>query len=154
MGDRDRPIGDTGPVSDPGEIEADNLKLVRMHYTAYSSGDVDGIVECLDTGIEITVHDEHGAPEGERIKGKPEARQFFEQIKASVTNSTVEVKEMRADGSRVLASVVLGGTVRATGATGAIPAVHLFTVHEGLITSIRTHRPNWKQYAGDGEETA
>lgn len=134
-------------MSDPDEIEADNLKLIRLHYAAYSSGDITGILESLDPAVEITVHDERGAREGDRITGKDEARRFFEEIRASITNSTVEIQDMRADGSRVLASVLLGGTARATGESGAIPAVHLFTCHDGLITSIRTHRPDWRRYA-------
>lgn len=134
-------------MSDLDEIEATNLKLIRVHYSAYSSGDVDGILETLDDDVEIMVHDENGAREGDTLRGKDAVREFFEQIRSQITNSTVEVQELRADRSRVLASVVLGGTSRVSGDTGAIPAVHLFTCYEGRITSIRTHRPDWRQYA-------
>lgn len=130
----------------PDETEAENLKLVHLHYAAFGSGDVDGILARLDPGVELIVHDEHGMPE-ERIRGREEAQAFFEGIKAAVANQTVEIQEIRADGARVLATVSIGGTMRSTGMTGAIPAVHLFACHEGLITSIRTHRPDWKRYA-------
>lgn len=130
------------------DSEARNLKLVRQHYTAFSSGDIDGIVAGLSRSVAIVVHDEHGLPE-ERIRGRNEARRFFEGIRADVTNSVVDLQEVRADGDRVLATIEIGGTLRKSGMTGAIPAVHLFTFHEGLITRIHTHRPNWRQYADD-----
>ncbi|CAN5237422.1 hypothetical protein BH24ACT23_BH24ACT23_07770 [soil metagenome] len=38
-------------MSDLDEIEATNLKLIRVHYSAYSSGDVDGILETLDDEV-------------------------------------------------------------------------------------------------------
>lgn len=133
-------------MSEPDEIEAANLKLVRLHYAAYSAGDVDGIVERMDPEAELIVHDEHGIQTGPRVKGTEAVRAFFEEIGRRLTNHTVEIEDMRADGERVLANVRLGGTVRATGETGTIPAIHLFNCHGGRITSIRTHRPDWKAH--------
>jgi ketosteroid isomerase-like protein len=132
-----------------GALGNDNLKTVRMHYTAFASGDIDGILSCLDENVCIEVHDEHGAEAEEPMRGRDAARSFFEGLHEALTNTTVEVESLRADGDRVLARVTLGGTLRATGITGAIPAVHLFTVHDGLITEIRTHRPNWRDFDAD-----
>jgi len=131
------------------EVES-SLKLVRQHYTAFSCGDIDGLVAGLDPGVAITVHDEHGVLYGEPIRGREAARTFFEGISAAVTHSSVEVSSLRADGNRVLAKVTIGGTLRASGRTGAIPAIHLFKIYDGLITEIRTHRPDWR---GDDAET-
>jgi ketosteroid isomerase-like protein len=121
-----------------------NLKLIRLHYGAFADGDIDGILAGFDSDVCIEVHDEHGKIVGEPLRGLHAARSFFEDIRAAVTNTTVEIQSLRADGDRVLARVMLGGTLRGTGLTGAIPAVHLFTVHEGRITAVRTHRPDWR----------
>jgi ketosteroid isomerase-like protein len=126
-----------------------NLKLVRLHYAAFASGDLDGLVEGLDPEVAINVHDEHGKAAERPIRGRTGARSFFEGIDAAITHSTVEIERLRADGNRVLAQITLGGTMRETGTTGSIPAVHLFTLHEGLITEIRTHRPDWHNYGAE-----
>ncbi len=128
-----------------------NTKLVRLHYAAFASGDLDGLVDGLDEGVAISVHDEHGKAAEQPIRGRAGARSFFEGIDAAITDSTVEIERLRADGNRVLAQITLGGTLRETGITGSIPAVHLFTLHDGLITEIRTHRPDWRNYGGQGE---
>ena len=132
-----------------GESTEANLEVVRMHYAAFACGDIDGLVAGLDPNVCIEVHDEHGKAAGEPLRGLDAARSFFGEIAAAVTNTTVEIEKLRTDDNRVLAQVSLGGTLRDTGATGAIPAVHLFTVHDGLIAEIRTHRPDWRTYEPD-----
>lgn len=125
--------------------EQANCRAVRQHYAAFARGDIDDLLAGLDPGIAI-VHDEHGKGAGEPVTGHEGARAFFEGISAAITNSTVEIQHLRADGNRVLARIVLGGTARRSGHAGTIPAVHLFTVHDDLITEIRTHRPDWHRY--------
>jgi ketosteroid isomerase-like protein len=123
-----------------------NQELVRQHYAAFERGDLDGLARGLDPQVVITVHDEHGKPAMEPVQGQDGARSFFEDIHAAVAETTVDIERLRADGNRVLAQINLGGTVKQTGVAGVIPAVHLFTVHDGLITEIRTHRPDWHDY--------
>ena len=134
-----------------GDPAPSNQKLVRLHYAAFASHDIDGIVAGLDPDIVIVVHDEHGTDTGELIVGLDAARAFFEGIAEAVTNTTVDINVLRGDGNRVLAQIAIGGTIRDTGRSGTIPAVHLFTLHDGLITEIRTHRPDWRHY-GEPDE--
>ena len=135
--------------TDAGDSEQGNLKLVRLHYAAFAGGDIDRIVAGLDPQVVISVHDERGLDTGELVVGRDAARGFFEGISAEVTNSTIEIEKLRADGNRVLAQIAIGGTLRKTGRSGVIPAVHLFTIHDGLITEIRTHRPDWRNYGAE-----
>ncbi len=134
---------DASQIDDDGASPA-NLELVRAHYAAYAGGDIDALVAGLDPNVAISIHDEHGKGTGELIVGREAARGFFEGIFAAVSDSTVEVGKLRADHNRVLAQVSLAGTLLETGVSGEIPAVHLFAIHEGLITHIRTHRPEWR----------
>jgi ketosteroid isomerase-like protein len=133
---------------DPGPA---NLKLVRLHYAAFADGDLDGVLGTLDPNVTIRVHDEHGRHTQDPIRGRDGARAFFQGIEAAITNPMVQVDELTADANRVLARVHLAGTMRDTGVTGAIPAVHLFTVEDGLICEIRTHRPEWREFGSDAE---
>lgn len=137
-------MGTDGPEGAEGDSAQENQKLVGRHYAKFAKGDVDGILKALDDSVCIEVHDEHGKAVDEPIRGLEAARSFFEDIVESVTDATVEIESLRADGDRVLARVKLGGTLRDSGVAGAIAAVHLFTIHEGRITVIRTHRPDWR----------
>jgi len=142
-------VGTDGPETAAQDRTERNTELVRTHYAAFASGDLDGLLEGLDANVLITVHDEHGMAATEPIRGLPGARSFFEGIDAAVTDSTVEIEALRGDGNRVLAQITLGGTLRKTGVNGAIHAVYLFSINDGLITEIRTHRPDWRSYRPD-----
>jgi len=138
-----------GIKSRADDAAQENLRAVRVHYATFASGDIERLLEGLDRDVSIQVHDEHGVKLGEPIVGRDDARSFFEGIMAAVDDSTVEVKDLRADGDRILAHVRLGGRVKKTGASGSIAAVHLFTVADGVITGIRTHRPDWRNFEAD-----
>jgi ketosteroid isomerase-like protein len=126
------------------EPAADNLELVRAHYDAFARGDFDTLLQGLDPEVVITIHDEHGKPEGEPIRGREGAQAFFSGIGAAVSDRTVEIEHLRANEDKVLAHVLLGGTLRKTGEPGEIRAVHLHTLYEGSICEIRTYRPDWR----------
>jgi ketosteroid isomerase-like protein len=133
---------------DPGPA---NLKLVRLHYAAFANGDIEDVLGTLDPNVTIRVHDEHGRHTQDPMRGREEARAFFHGIESAVVNPMVQVDELTSDANRVLARVHLTGTLRDTGLTGAIPAVHLFTIEDGLICEIRTHRPEWRDIDPDAE---
>ena len=134
---------------DAEEPAHDHLELVRKHYDAFARGDLDALLGGLDPEVVITIHDEHGRPEGEQIRGRSGAQSFFSSIGASVSDRSVEIEQLRADEDKVLARVLLGGTLMRTGESGAIHAVHLHTLYDGLICEIQTYRPDWQ--AGDEE---
>lgn len=134
------------PENAVDESFQENLKAVRNHYAAFASGNIDALLEGLDHGVTIRIHDEHGVRIGTPRVGRSAARTFFESIQAAVDDPTVEIRDLRVDGGRVLAKITLGGTLKGSRRTGEIQAVHLFAIDEGLITEIRTHRPNWNEY--------
>ncbi|HYH60677.1 MAG TPA: nuclear transport factor 2 family protein [Solirubrobacterales bacterium] len=136
-------------MSRADDAAQENLRTVRIHYADFASGNIDGLLEGLDQAVTIQVHDEHGVKVGAPLVGHDEARGFFEGIIAAVEDSTVEIEDLRIDGDRILANVRLGGTLRKTGKSGSIRAVHLFTVFEGSITSLRTHRPDWRNFEAE-----
>jgi uncharacterized protein len=142
-------VGTDGPERAEGDSAQENQRLVSRHYAAFAEGDIDGIMRGLDDAVCIEVRDEHGKFVDEPLHGADAARSFFEEIEAAVTGTTVEVESLRADNDRVLARVKIGGTIRQSGAAGTIPAIHLFTIHEGRITEIRTHRPDWRNFTPD-----
>ncbi|MDQ2677025.1 MAG: nuclear transport factor 2 family protein, partial [Actinomycetota bacterium] len=77
---------------DAAEPAHDNLELVRAHYRDFARGDLEVLVAGLDPKIAITIHDEHGRPEGETIRGREGAREFFDGLDSTVAGRTVEIE--------------------------------------------------------------
>jgi ketosteroid isomerase-like protein len=128
-------------------VSDDILNLIRNHYAAYARGDTNALLEGLDPAVVIRVANDHGVAEGDPVRGRDGAEQFFKELSSLIVDRSVTVESLRQDRNRVLAKVRLGGTLKATGESGEIFAVHLFSVHDGLISEIRTHRPDWRRYA-------
>ena len=74
---------------------------------------------------------------GGPLRGRDEVRGFFERLFDEVGHNEVEIAELEVREDTVVASVYLHGTMRATGLSGAIPAVHVFTVRDDLIAENR-----------------
>jgi ketosteroid isomerase-like protein len=123
------------------------VALVRRHYDAYNRGDIPGMLATLHPDVEIRESDERGSGQVELYRGQVGAAEFFNEIRALVTDNEARVLSLEAHPGRIDASVRLRGTLRATGRSGSIPAVHFFTLREGLIARIETFRPNWRAEA-------
>jgi uncharacterized protein len=126
------------------ETTARDVDLVRLHYDAFNRDDVAGIAATLGPEVEIVGGDERAGGAGERAAGREEAVRFFSEIKDLFADNRVEILSLEARPGRVETSVRLHGTLRSTGASGPLPAVHFFTIADGLITRIETYRPDWR----------
>jgi ketosteroid isomerase-like protein len=85
--------------------EAANIKLVQEAYAAFGRGDVQGILDRLDDSITwkgVYGAGPHVPTSGER-RGKPQVREFFEQVAQSVNFSRFQPKEFIATGDKVVA---------------------------------------------------
>jgi len=129
-------------------MSEDGPKVVRMLYLAFNSGDFDGMATHLHAEVELTVRNDRGdnVDEGP-YRGIAEVRGLFESIRDRVSRPYFDVLVITPDGDRVVTSVTVRGTVRASDMQGAMPAVHLFTFADGLIRTIRVHRPSWEDLA-------
>jgi ketosteroid isomerase-like protein len=121
-----------------------DIELVRRHYAAFNHDDVDAIVATLDPDVRILGTDERGAGTLELYSGIEQARGFFAEIKEEIADNEAIVLSLDARPGRVEASVRLSGTIRATERSGSLPAVHIFTISDGLIAQIETYRPDWR----------
>jgi len=121
-----------------------DVALVRRHYDAFNRDDVAGIVATLDPEIEIVGSDERAAGSRERFRGHSQATTFFQGIKELVADNEVRVLSLDARPGRVEASVRLRGTLKASDRSGSLPAIHFFTIANGVIARIETYRPDWR----------
>ena len=121
-----------------------DVALVRRHYEAFNDDDVGGIVATLDPEVEIVGSDERAGGARERFHGHAQATTFFRGIKELVAENDVHVLSLDARPGRVEASVRLLGTLKASDRSGSLPAIHFFTIVNGLIARIETYRPDWR----------
>ena len=128
----------------PGGEDKQNVDLVRRHYEAFNRNDLDGIAATLHPEVELFSGDELGGA-GERYGGRDDVMKFFAEIKQLVADNTIEVLSMEAKADRVESSVRLRGMLRSSELTGSLPALHFFTIRDGLIARIETYRPDWRR---------
>ena len=120
------------------------VALVRRHYEAYNRGEIPAVLATLRPDVEILESDERGSGEVARYRGQVGAAGFFNGIRELVADNEARVLSLEAQPGRIDASVRLHGTLRSSNRSGSIPAVHFFTLRDGLIARIETFRPNWR----------
>ena len=119
----------------------ENVRLVREHYEAFSRGDLETLIEGLAPEVEFSGGDPLAASElGTTIRGREQARVYFEGLMAMLTNREVEIRSVEADGDLVAATVYLHGTWSDSGLHAEMHAVHAFTVRDGRIAANRVYR--------------
>jgi ketosteroid isomerase-like protein len=123
--------------------EQANIEL-RQVYDAFIKGDSERLLSFMAQDIECEVPQVSGLPFAGRRQGRDNVAEFFRMVDAAQQVRDFQPCEYIADGERV---VVLGHyerTVRATGADWGSDWVHIFTVRDGKVASIRelsdTHR--------------
>lgn len=124
------------PVAGSAAEEAGvSVRFVQEHYDAYNRGDLDAIAEGLHPDVVFRPGDPRATLElGGPFRGREEVFAWFRQLREALTQNRVEVVHVEThDSGRVVASVYMHGTFKDTGASGALPSVHVFTVRDGLI---------------------
>lgn len=117
--------------------EAENTGLVQRCYEMFGKGDVPGILNALDDGIQWDVPEIENASFAGARSGKDAVGTFFQQLVEAEDMTQFEPREFIAQGDKV---VVLGrssATVRGTGKSYSTDWVHVFTVADGKVTSFQ-----------------
>ena len=126
------------------ESTGHDVALVRRHYAAFGDGNLVAMTATLHPEVQIFVNDERAGGQREEHRGREEALALFDEIWTLVDDHGVDLLSAKATPGRVQASIRLHGVVRATGRMGPLPAIHFFTVSDGLISRIETYRPDWR----------
>lgn len=119
-------------------------KLVRTAYAAFNNGDFDRVLSGLHPEVEIFGADEVGRlNENEVWRGREEARRFYEGLRHEIGLRWIEIVKLEVDGDVVVATVLLHGEHKASGWSGAVPAVRRHTFEGDLIKRVETYRKGW-----------
>jgi uncharacterized protein len=113
--------------------EQANIALVQKIYSAFSSGDVQTILDNVSVTAEWVNYGPGTVPYAGNFTGRiPE---FFRAIGQSTTGGKVIASKFIAQDDSVVSIARYTATVLETGKNIDTPLAHIFTVQEGRVTS-------------------
>jgi hypothetical protein len=91
--------------------------------------------------VELIGGDEHGVPvPGAHFYGIGEGRRYLAGLREVLEKPVVHFQGLQPSGDRVIAEIVIGGTLRTTERHIEFAAVQSIEFQDGLIRRIHTHR--------------
>ena len=118
------------------------LALLDRYYSAFNSGDWEGMLACLTENIA------HDVNQGGRQSGKDAFRKFLAHMEACYAERLEDIVLMVSeDGENAAAEFIVHGEYLATdsglpeadGQTYVLPAGAFFEIEDGLIARIRVY---------------
>lgn len=117
-------------------MSAENVELVRRAYEAFGRGDIGGVMEIFDPGIEIFEAD--SMPYGGTYRGHEEMGKLFQLLNKFFEGFSVSVEHLFDGGDeRVAALVRVQGRSRGTGQAIDMQVVEVWTLRGGKAVSLR-----------------
>src|SRR5581483_7522235 len=120
----------------PGGLDMNeqaNIALIQTLYTAFSTGDIQTILDNVDPNADWTNYGPETIPYAGNFKGR--IAQFFQAIGDSTTGGKVVAERLIAQDDTVVSLGRYTATVRSTGSKIDTPVAHLFRVQYGKVTS-------------------
>lgn len=113
--------------------EQENSTLIQKIYAAFSTGDIQTILNNTAPNAEWVNHGPASVPYMGNFTGRiPE---FFNAIGNSTTEAKVVPDKFIVQGDNVVSIARYTAKVRSTGAKIDTPLAHIFTVRNGKVTS-------------------
>ena len=118
------------------------LSLLNTYYTAFNSGDWEGMLACLADNVA------HDVNQGGRQSGKAAFRTFLAHMEACYAERLEDIVLMASeDGANAAAEFTVHGEYLATdsglpqadGQTYVLPAGAFFEIEDGLIARVRVY---------------
>ena len=113
--------------------EQENITLIQKIYAAFSTGDIQTILDNVGPNAEWINHGPETIPYAGNFTGRIPA--FFKAIGESTTEGKVVADKFIAQGDGVVSIARYTAKVRGTGAKIDTPVAHIFTVRSGKVTS-------------------
>jgi uncharacterized protein len=112
----------------------DNAAFINRMYAAFSSGDIETILDSITDDVEWVNYGPSTIPYAGSWRGRSQVGEFFQAMGSSTTGGKVVPETVIADGDKVIATGRYTATVRNTGAEIDVPIAHEFTIRNGKVT--------------------
>ena len=113
--------------------EQANSDLIRKMYSAFSTGDIQTILNNVAPNAEWVNHGPDSIPYAGNFTGRVQA--FFQSIGESTTGGKVVSDRLIAHDDTVVSLGRYTATVRNTGTRIDTPVAHVFRIQNGKVTS-------------------
>jgi len=119
--------------------EHENVDVVKDAYRAFSEGNLDALLACLDDSVKwFAIGPPHLIPTAGTRYGPEQVEQYFSLLKSSGQLKGWWPLEFIAEGDKVVAIGELQSDVKSTGSSIRSPWVHVFTLRKGKICEFRS----------------
>jgi ketosteroid isomerase-like protein len=119
--------------------EAENVETVQRVFQAFGRGDIPGVLALLAEDVLWFFPGPPAIPFAGERRGHEGATQFFQTLGGAVEFEQFEVRELVAQGDKVVALGFERGRVRATGRTFDNPWALVFTLRGGRVAEFRSY---------------
>jgi uncharacterized protein len=111
--------------------ETGNSETIRATYAAFQRGDIAGVLKNMDESIVFTTPGSAAVPMAGTRRGIEEVRRFFEDLERRMEFTVFDVRELLAQGNRVVALVHYEGRDKKTGRGFTADSAMLWTLGNG-----------------------
>jgi ketosteroid isomerase-like protein len=108
-----------------------NAEVVRQFADRWNAGDIEGVLELYDDGIEMIPGPEWPDPP---VIGKKELATYVEEWRGAWASSTLALHDIEAVANLVVAGGEWDNRSASTGIGGSMPFGVMFTLRDGLVT--------------------
>ena len=115
------------------------LDVIKDFYAALGSGDIPAVLGLLDPDVEWTEAERFPYYSGTWHGPDAVLDNLLRRLAEQWHHFTARADEFLVDGNRVVAFGSYSGSYKSTGKSMRAPFAHLWTVHEGRITSFRMY---------------
>ena len=117
----------------------ENSQLVKSFYAAFSRGDIQKILDGLSDNIEWFVPGPKQIPYAGTHNGKENVKNFFVTLGKTAEFNPFELKELVAQGDKVVALGYYGGRAKTTGNKFEADWAMVWTVKNGKAVSFKEY---------------
>ncbi len=111
--------------------ENHNIDSVRSIYSAFTRGDIPGILSCMDESIVFIVPGAPSVPLAGIRRGLEQVEQYYRELAHCIEYTLFEQRELIAQGNRVVALIHYEGRYKPGGGSFAVDSAMLWTLGNG-----------------------
>lgn len=126
-------------MGEQGNVQQNNVQLVRQGYDAFKRGDIAGLLQLFADDIEWTLDKVEQIPFSGKRRGKDQVAEFFKLLDENMHALQFEPQQFIAQGDKVVALGHYVWSVKSTDRRIDSDWAHVFTVRDGKISGFREY---------------
>ncbi|HLE63949.1 MAG TPA: nuclear transport factor 2 family protein [Pyrinomonadaceae bacterium] len=119
--------------------EQENTKVVQRGYESFKSGDIQGLLDLFSEDIQWHLPKMENVPFAGKRQGREQVKQFFASLADAQEVKQFELREVIAQGDKVVALGHYIWRVKSTGREFAADWAHVWTVRDGKLTRLHEY---------------